>query len=148
MFRSDSSNGSNARRGVRVTTDKRPPRNVPLLYLVTAHGALALACVLAGLWPRAVGFCYHSWMLAIVHLVTLGWITFSILGAIYIVGPIALGILFVASRILRALPRALFAGHVAGMVRSPAPKPPATPRSRFSMRPAPASHWPSRPAAA
>jgi hypothetical protein len=29
-------------------------------------------------------------MIAIVHLVTLGWITFSILGAIYIVGPLAL----------------------------------------------------------
>src|SRR5262249_36242933 len=36
-------------------------------------------------------FFYHSWMVAIVHLVTLGWITFSILGAIYIVGPVALG---------------------------------------------------------
>src|SRR5665213_3181566 len=29
-------------------------------------------------------------MLAIVHLVTLGWITASILGALYVVGPIAL----------------------------------------------------------
>src|ERR1043166_6602099 len=41
--------------------------------------------------PRAIaGFFYHSWMAAVVHLVTLGWITFSILGAIYIVGPVAL----------------------------------------------------------
>jgi hypothetical protein len=32
------------------------------------------------------GFFYHSWMVAIVHLITLGWITCSILGAIYIVG--------------------------------------------------------------
>src|SRR5262249_25367132 len=62
---------------------------VPLLYLGTAHVSLALACALVGLWPRAVaGFFYHSWMVAIVHLVTLGWITFSILGAIYIVGPV------------------------------------------------------------
>src|SRR5436190_9867938 len=29
-------------------------------------------------------------MVALVHLVTLGWITFSIVGAIYIVGPLAL----------------------------------------------------------
>jgi hypothetical protein len=35
------------------------------------------------------GFFYHSRMLAIVHLVTLGWITSSILGALYLVGPIA-----------------------------------------------------------
>ena len=70
---------------------KPPTRAVPLLYLGTAHASLLLACVLAGLWPAAVaGFFYHAWMLALVHLVTLGWITFSILGAFYIVGPLAL----------------------------------------------------------
>jgi len=75
-----------------VTTNRLPARTVPLLYFGTAHVSLGLASVLAGLWPRAVaGFFYHSWMVALVHLVTLGWITFSILGAIYIVGPIALG---------------------------------------------------------
>lgn len=74
-----------------MTGDKLPARMVPLLYWGTARVSLGLACVLAGLWPRAVaGFFYHSWMVAIVHLVTLGWITFSILGAIYIVGPVAL----------------------------------------------------------
>jgi len=36
------------------------------------------------------GFFYHSRMVAIVHLVTLGWITSSILGSLYLVGPIAL----------------------------------------------------------
>lgn len=72
-------------------SDACPARALPLLYLGTAHVSLALASVLAGLWPRAVaGFFYHPWMIAIVHLVTLGWITFSILGAIYIVGPLAL----------------------------------------------------------
>ena len=75
-----------------ISSDKFPARGVPLLYLGTAHVSLGLAAVLAGLWPRAVaGFFYHAWMVALVHLVTLGWITFSILGAIYIVGPIALG---------------------------------------------------------
>ena len=74
-----------------MTTDKAPARGVPLLYLGTAHVSLAVASFLAGWWPQAVaGFFYHSWMVAIVHLVTLGWITFSILGAIYIVGPLAL----------------------------------------------------------
>jgi hypothetical protein len=52
---------------------------------------LLFVCVAAGLWPRAVaGFFYHSWLIGLVHLVTLGWITCSILGAIYIVGPLAL----------------------------------------------------------
>src|SRR5437899_7646169 len=69
----------------------RPPRLVPLLYFGTAYMSLALACAFAAIWPRAVaGFFYHSWMVAIVHLITLGWITCSILGAIYIVGPVAL----------------------------------------------------------
>ena len=74
-----------------MTGAERPPRLVPLLYVGTAYVSLALACALAAIWPRAVaGFFYHSWMVAIVHLITLGWITCSILGAIYIVGPVAL----------------------------------------------------------
>ena len=77
--------------GTIVTTAKLPARTVPLLYLATAHASLALATLLTACWPQAVaGFFYHSWMLSVVHLVTLGWITFSILGAIYIVGPLAL----------------------------------------------------------
>jgi hypothetical protein len=52
---------------------------------------MALACLAVAVDPRGVsGFFYHSRMLAIVHLVTLGWITNSILGSLYIVGPIAL----------------------------------------------------------
>src|SRR5213592_1023123 len=74
-----------------AATSKAPAHLAPLLYLGTAHLAFALACVFAGLWPQAVaGFFYHAWLIALVHLVTLGWITFSILGAIYIVGPLAL----------------------------------------------------------
>src|SRR5215467_16099864 len=70
---------------------RAPARIISLLYLGSAHVALAFACVLTGLWPQAVaGFLYHAWLILIVHLVTLGWITFSILGAIYIVGPLAL----------------------------------------------------------
>jgi hypothetical protein len=74
-----------------ATAGQAPARTLPLLYLGTAHVSLGLACVLAGLWPQSVAvFFYHAWMIAVVHLVTLGWITFSILGAIYIVGPLAL----------------------------------------------------------
>lgn len=40
-------------------------------------------------WSIA-GFFYHPRMLAVVHLVTLGWITSAILGALYIVAPLAI----------------------------------------------------------
>ena len=64
-----------------------PPRLLPVLYFGVAHVAFALACLAVALDPRGVsGFFYHSRMLAIVHLVTLGWMTASILGSLYIVG--------------------------------------------------------------
>ena len=63
---------------------KLPPRLLPVLYFGTAHVALALAFGAAALDPRGVsGFFYHSRMLGIVHLVTLGWITASILESLY-----------------------------------------------------------------
>jgi hypothetical protein len=64
---------------------------MPLLFLGTAHVSLALAFLFAACWPAAVaGFFYHAWLVGLVHLVTLGWISFSILGTIYIAGPLAL----------------------------------------------------------
>jgi hypothetical protein len=68
-----------------------PPRLLPVLYFGAAHVALALAFAVAAVDPRGVsGFFYHARMLGIVHLITLGWITASILGSLYIIGPIAL----------------------------------------------------------
>lgn len=68
-----------------------PPRLLPILYFSAAHVALAVAFAAVALDPRGVsGFFYHARMLGIVHLVTLGWITASILGSLYLVGPIAL----------------------------------------------------------
>jgi hypothetical protein len=76
--------------GAAVTT-RLPPRLLPVLYFAVAHVALMLACVEVARDPRGVsGFFYHARMVGIVHLVTLGWITASILGSLYIVGPIAL----------------------------------------------------------
>ena len=50
-----------------------------------------LAFASVALAPRAVmGFYYHPRLAAVVHLVTLGWISSSILGAVYVVGPMAL----------------------------------------------------------
>jgi hypothetical protein len=72
--------------------------------------ALALATLLAR--PDLPGgYFHHPRMIAIVHLFTLGWITSSILGAFYIVGPLALRL---------PLPpgwrdRAAFAAYAAGV---------------------------------
>ncbi len=75
-----------------------PPRLLPILYFGVSHIALAIAFAAVAADPRGVaGFFYHARMLAIVHLVTLGWITASILGSLYLVGPIALRVQFPAS---------------------------------------------------
>lgn len=93
-----------------------PPRWLPLLYFGFAHLCLAAAFAAVALDPRGVaGFFYHPRMVAVVHLVTLGWITSSILGAIYMIGPMALRLPMPA----RAADRwafGLFVEGVTGMV--------------------------------
>ncbi|HEX5715205.1 MAG TPA: hypothetical protein VF179_03535 [Thermoanaerobaculia bacterium] len=93
-----------------------PPRWLPLLYFGFAHLCLAAAFAAVALDPRGVaGFYYHPRMVAIVHLVTLGWITSSILGAVYMIGPMALRMPMPA----RAADRwafGLFVAGVSGMV--------------------------------
>ena len=67
-----------------------PLRPFPLLYFGWAHLCLLTAALILLLDPRGVaGFFYHPKMLAVVHLVTLGWISSSILGALYLVLPMA-----------------------------------------------------------
>jgi hypothetical protein len=66
-----------------------PARWPPLLYLGFAHACLAAAFVLVAWDPaRIAGFYYHPRLIAVVHLVTLGWVSSSILGALYLVGPL------------------------------------------------------------
>lgn len=68
-----------------------PASGIPLLYFAFAHVCLALACAVLVVWPDLPGaYFFHPRMTAVVHLVTLGWISSSILGAFYIVGPLAL----------------------------------------------------------
>ncbi len=77
-----------------------PPRLLPVLYFAFAYGSLILALAVVAMNPRAVtGFFYHARMVAVVHLITLGWISCSILGAIYIVGPLALRMPLAARRL-------------------------------------------------
>ena len=76
-----------------------PSRALVLLYLTTAHISLALAFALTGWNPHAVaGFFYHSRMVAIVHLITIGWIAMSVLGMVYIVLPMTFGLAFPARK--------------------------------------------------
>ncbi len=93
-----------------------PPRVLPLLYYALARVAFvaALAAVAANAGSVAASF-YHARMLAIVHLVTLGWLTCSILGSLYIVGPFALRIALPALAVDYAA-WALAAAGTAGVV--------------------------------
>ena len=59
-----------------------PARWIPLLYLGFAHISLATAFAVIAADPSGVtGFYYHPRLVAVVHMVTLGWISSSILGA-------------------------------------------------------------------
>ncbi len=70
---------------------RTPPRLVPMLYFGLAHASLGAAFAVTAFDPDSlVGFFYHPRMLAVVHLVTLGWISGSIFGALYLIGPMAL----------------------------------------------------------
>jgi hypothetical protein len=68
------------------------PSRLPfLLYLGFAHACLATAFFLLARDPAGLGgFYYHPRLIAVVHLVTLGWIGASVQGAIYVVAPLAL----------------------------------------------------------
>ena len=93
-----------------------PSRLLPPLYWGFAHLCLALAFVVMLADPRSVvGFYYHPVMVAVVHLITLGWITGSILGALYLVAPMALRAPLAAGR-ADVWGFAVYAVGVAGMV--------------------------------
>jgi len=70
---------------------RQPDRWLPVLYFSFAHCCLATVFLLAAWNPLSVaGFYYHPRLIALVHLVTLGWISASILGSIYMISPMAL----------------------------------------------------------
>lgn len=70
-----------------------PSPTLPITWFAGAHVAFALACATLTVDPSLAGsFHYHPRLVALVHLVTLGWITGSIVGALYIVVPLAFGV--------------------------------------------------------
>ncbi len=69
-----------------------PSSALPLAYFVLAHAGLLLAFLALAIEPTLPGaYFLHPRMVAVVHLVTVAWISGSILGAFYIVAPLALG---------------------------------------------------------
>lgn len=95
-----------------------PSPTLPLVWLAGAHLSLAAACAALVVDPAlAGGFHYHPRLIALVHLVTLGWISGSILGALYIVAPLAFGVSLRAGAADVAALAAFWAG-VARMVQA------------------------------
>jgi hypothetical protein len=93
-----------------------PSPTIPLVYFAGAHACLASALAVLVADPALPGaFVYHPRALAVVHLVTLGWISGSILGALYIVAPLAFGVPMRAGR-LDAWACASFWAGTSGMV--------------------------------
>jgi hypothetical protein len=76
---------------VALRHDLTPASAIPIAYFAFAHICLGSALLALVVWPGLPGASfYQPRMVALVHLVTLGWISGSILGAFYIVGPLAL----------------------------------------------------------
>lgn len=77
-----------------------PPPLLPWLYLALAQAALVLTFAALAIRPGQLGgFYYHARALALVHLITLGWVTCNILGSLYLVGPFALRARFPGGRL-------------------------------------------------
>jgi hypothetical protein len=84
---------------VSVRSELTPSSAVPLAYYTFAHLGFAAALVVLVIDPALPGASfYHPRMVALVHLVTIPWLTGSILGSFYIVGPLALRVAMPAGK--------------------------------------------------
>lgn len=93
-----------------------PSATLPLAYLVVAAMAFVLAALsLPALGAELTGHYYHPRLLALVHVVALGWITLAIMGASYQLIPVAIERPLWSERLARWQLAALVAGLV-GMV--------------------------------
>jgi hypothetical protein len=98
--------------------DLMPRSALPLAYYVYAYSALLLAFLSLIVDPRLPGASfYHPRMVALLHLLTVGWISGSILGSFYIVGPLALRVPMPV-RATDWIAFCAFAGGTAAMVTS------------------------------
>lgn len=73
--------------------ETRVDGRLPERYFAFAHLCLLVVCATLAFAPRSLaGFYYHPKMVAAVHLVTLGWISSSILGSLYMISPMTLSV--------------------------------------------------------
>lgn len=76
-----------------------PSSAIPLAYYLFAHASLAAALLVLLIDPALPGGSfYQPRMVALVHLLTIPWLSGSILGSFYIVGPLALRVPMPAGR--------------------------------------------------
>jgi hypothetical protein len=74
-----------------LSSGRAPSVTLPLAYLATAATAfVAAALALPGLGGALAGHYYHPRLLALTHVVTLGWITLAIMGASYQLIPVVI----------------------------------------------------------
>ncbi|HKZ04366.1 MAG TPA: hypothetical protein VJU81_02760 [Methylomirabilota bacterium] len=92
------------------------PPTVPLGYLAAAAGAYVLAALgVVWLAPELSRHYYQPRVIALTHLVTLGWITLAIMGASYQIVPVVLGRPLWSARLAR-WQLGILVVSVAGMV--------------------------------
>jgi hypothetical protein len=96
--------------------ERGPDPALPLIYFGAAHVALAAAGIaLAANAPAALALPFYGPAALAIHLLTLGWITGTILGALYLVAPMAMRFQLPARR-ADWLAAAIFLGGVALLV--------------------------------
>lgn len=82
-----------------VSKEVVPGSALPLVYYFVAHAGFAAALLVLAIDPAMPGASfYQPRVVALVHLLTLAWLTGSILGSLYIVCPLALGVPMPVSR--------------------------------------------------
>ena len=83
--------GSKPASGSSAAPARQPSLWVPLRYFVTAQAAFVTALLWAP-WQvdNLLDFYYHGHTLALTHLLTLGWITMTVMGASFQLVPVAL----------------------------------------------------------
>ena len=70
---------------------RAPSVVLPIAYLATAAAAFVLAALaLPGLGAVLAGHYYHPRLLALTHVLALGWVTLAIMGASYQIIPVVI----------------------------------------------------------
>jgi len=75
-----------------LSLEQTPPLSVPLIYMLTAPFFAALAAIIVFAYPESFGERWTPVMLTITHLITLGFITMVMVGALQQLFPVLVGV--------------------------------------------------------